>query len=123
MPLAILSTGFAYPHVHWPPGLWSGAAGGLAYALAEFLADYRDGFPGGRPGGLYLVQVAVRVILGAIVGAATLALGGSAAFVSGLAGPAALVALGARFGRRKPRPGGKEAAANADDRPDAKPRR
>ena len=123
MAFSILSAGLVHPHVHWPPGLWSGAAGGLAYALAEFLADYRDGFPGGRPGGLYLVQVAVRVILGAIVGAATLALGGSAAFVSGLAGPAALVALGARFGRRKPRPGGKEASANADDRPDAKPRR
>jgi hypothetical protein len=121
--LAILSIGLMDSHVHWPPGLWSGAAGGLAYALAEFLADYRDGFPGWRPGGLYLVQVAVRVILGAIVGAATLALGGSAAFVSGLAGPAALVALGARFGRRKPRPGGKEASANANDRPDAKPRR
>jgi hypothetical protein len=120
--LASLSTGLVHLHVHWPPGLWWGAAGGLAYALAEFLAGSREGFPAGRPGGLYLVQVAVRVILGAIVGAATLALGGSAAFVSGLAGPAALVALGAKFGRRKPRPGGKEASANANDRPDAKPR-
>lgn len=86
------------------------------------LANYREGFTEGRPGRLYLVQVAVRVILGAIVGAATLALGQSAAFVSGLAGPAALVALGARFGRRKSRPGGKEASADAKDRPDAKPR-
>jgi hypothetical protein len=119
--LAILSTGLVHLHAHWPPGLGWGAAGGLAYALGEFLAGYREGFPEGRPGGLYLVQVAVRVILGAIVGAATLALGESAAFVSGLAGPAALVALGARFGRRKLRPGGKEASASANDRPDAKP--
>ena len=121
MAFAILSTGLVHLHVHWPPGLGWGAAGGLAYALGEFLADYREGFSEGRPGGLYLVQVAVRVILGAIVGAATLALGESAAFVSGLAGPAALVALGARFGRRKSRPGGKEASASANDRPDAKP--
>ena len=112
MALAILSTGLVHLHVHWPPGLGWGAAGGFAYALAEFLADSREGFPEGRRRGLYLVQVAVRVILGGIVGAATLALGESAAFVSGLAGPAALVALGARFGRRKPRPGGKEASAN-----------
>ena len=122
MALAILSTGLVYLHVHLPPGLGWGAVGGFAYALAEFLADYREGFPEGRRWGLYLVQVAVRVILGAIVGAATLALGESAAFVSGLAGPAALVTLGARFGRRKPRPGGKEAATNANDRPNAKPR-
>jgi hypothetical protein len=120
--LAIHSTGLVHLHVHWPPGLWWGAAGGLAYALAEFLADYRERFPGGRLGYLYLVQVAVRVILGAIVGAATLAFGESAAFVAGLAGPAALVALGARFGRRKPRPGGKEASADASDRPDPKAR-
>ncbi len=120
MALATLSTGLVHLHVHWPPGLGWGAAGGFAYALGEFLASYRERFPEGRPGGLYLVQVAARVILGAIVGAATLALGGSAAFVAGLAGPAALVALGARFGRRKPRPGGKEASANANDRPDAK---
>jgi hypothetical protein len=120
--LAIIGTGLVHLHVHWPPGLGWGAAGGFAYALGEFLAGYREGFPEGRPGGLYLVQLAVRVILGAIVGAATLALGESAAFVSGLAGPAALVALGARFGRRKPRPGGKEAATNATDRPDAEPR-
>ena len=122
MALAILSTGLVHLRVHWPPGLAWGATGGFAYALAEFLAAYRDGFPGGRPGELYLVQVAVRVILGAIVGAATLALGGGAAFVSGLAGPAALVALGARFGRRRPRPGRKEASANANDRPNAKRR-
>lgn len=122
MALTVLSTGLVHLHVHWPPGLGWGAAGGLAYALGEFLADYREGFPGGRPGGLYLVQVTVRVILGAIVGAATLALGESAAFVSGLAGPAALVALGARFGRRKQRPGGKEAATDANDRPTPKPR-
>lgn len=121
MALGALSTGLLNLHANWMPGLGWGAAGGLAYGLAEFLADYREGFPGGRPGWLYLVQVAVRVILGAIVGAATLVLGEGAAFVSGLAGPAALVALGARFGRRKPRPGGKEAATNANDRPDAKP--
>ena len=121
MALADLTTGLVHLHVHWPPGLGWGAAGGLAYALAEFLADHREGFPAGRPGWLYLVQVAARVILGAIVGAATLALGQGAAFVSGLAGPAALVALGARFGRRRPRPGGKEAATNADDRLDDKP--
>jgi hypothetical protein len=36
----------------------------------------------------------------------------SAAFVSSLAVPAALVALRARFGRRKSRPAGKEASAN-----------
>jgi len=120
--LATHSTGLVHLLVHSPPGLWWGAAGGLAYALAQFLAGYQEGFPAGRPGGLYLVQVVVRVILGAIVGAATLALHESAAFVSGLAGPAALVALGARFGRRKPRPGGKEASADANDRPDAKPR-
>jgi hypothetical protein len=120
--LAVLGTGLTHLHAHWPPGLWWGAAGGLAYALGEYLADYREGFPAGRPGGLYLVQVTVRVILGAIVGAATLALGESAAFVSGLAGPAALVALGARFGRRKQRPGGKEATTDATDRPNSEPR-
>ena len=69
-----------------------------------------------------LVQVIVRVILGAIVGAASLALGQSAAFLSGLAGPVTPVALGARFGRRKPRPGGKEAHTDADGRPNAKQR-
>ena len=121
MVLAALSAGLVSLHVYWPPGLGWGAAGGLAYALGEFLADYREGFPEGKPGGLYLVQVAVRVILGSVVGAATLALGESAAFVSGLAGPAALVALGARFGRRKARSGGKEAATDADDRPQSKP--
>ena len=121
MALAILSTGLVHLHVHSPPGLWLGAAGGLAYALAEFLLDYQERFPAGRPGWLYLVQMAARVILGAIVGAATLALGEGAGFVAGLAGPAALVALGARFGRRKPRLGGKEAATNANDRLDNKP--
>lgn len=120
--MALATLGIEFVHVHWPPGLASGAAGGLAYALAEFLADYREGFPGGRPGGLYFVQVMVRVILGAIVGAATLALGGSAAFVAGLAGPAALVGLGAKFGRRKPRPSGKEAPTNANDRSDTERR-
>ena len=87
MALAILSNGLVHLRVHWPPGLGWGAAGGLAYALAEFLADHREGFPAGRPGWLYLVQVAVRVILGAIVGAATLAFGESAAFVSDSPGP------------------------------------
>jgi hypothetical protein len=106
-------------HIHWAPGLWWGAVGGLAYALAEFLADYRAEFPAGKPGWLYLAQMAARVILGAIVGAATLALGQGAAFVSGLAGPAALVTLGARFGSRKPRRGRKEAPVDADDQPDA----
>jgi hypothetical protein len=106
--------------VHRPPGLWWGAAGGLAYALAEFLADCREGFPEGRPGWLYLAQVAARAILGAIVGAATLLLGDGAAFVAGLAGPAALVALGAKFGRRRPRPGVQEAATSANDQPGAK---
>lgn len=110
-------------YAQFPPGIGWGAAGGLAYSLAEFLADYRDEFPAGRSRGLYLVQVVVRVILGGVVGAATLALGQSAAFVSGLAGPAALVAFGARFGRRKTRPGGKEAAApDADARTSAKNR-
>lgn len=122
--LVILGTELVHQHVQLPPGLGWGAAGGLAYALAEFLilADYREGFPERRHWGLYLVQVTVRAILGAIVGAATLALGESAAFVAGLAGPAALVALGAKFGRRKPRPGGKEAATDANDRPNAKQR-
>jgi hypothetical protein len=120
--VTILTTGLGQLHAQWAPGLGWGAVGGLAYALAQFLADCREGFSTGPPGRLYLVQVVVRVILGAVVGAATLALGESAAFVSGLAGPAALVALGARFGRRKPRPGRKEAATNANDRPDAKPR-
>jgi hypothetical protein len=115
--LASISTELVRQHVQFPAGLWWGACGGLAYALAEFLAEYREGFPAGKPGALYLVQVAVRVILGAVVGAATLALGESAAFVSGLAGPAALIALGAKFGRRKPREGGK-GAANSTDRPD-----
>jgi hypothetical protein len=119
--LTVFSTDLVQLHVHWPPGLGWGAAGGLAYALGEFLADSRGGFPNGRPGGLYLVQAGVRVILGAIVGAATLALGESAAFVSGLAGPAALVALGAKFGRRTQRPGSKE-ATSADNRPNAKAR-
>lgn len=114
----LLIAGLAF--AHFPPGLWAGAWGGFAFALAEFLNDYREGFPQGRPWGLYLVQVVARVILGAVVGAATLALGQSAAFVSGLAGPAALVALGARFGRRKLRSGGREADSNADDLPGTK---
>ena len=79
------------------------------------------GFPEGRPGWLYLAQVAARVILGAIVGAATLVLGDGAAFVAGLAGPAALVALGAKFGRHRPRPGGKDAASYADSQPGTRP--
>jgi hypothetical protein len=119
--LAVFGTELAQLHVQSPPGLWWGAAGGLSYALAEFLGDYREGFPEGRRWGLYLMQAAVRVILGAVVGAATLALGAGAGFVAGLAGPAALVALGARFGRRKPRPGGKE-APDANDRSNPKQR-
>jgi hypothetical protein len=114
--LAILSIWLVQLHIHWPSGLEWGAAGGLAYALGEFLADTREGSLAGPAGWMYLVQVAVRVILGAIVGAATLALGGSAAFVSGLAGPAALVALGARFGRRKPQQG-REGGCNQCQRP------
>ena len=51
----------------------------------------------------WLARVAARILLGAIVGAATLALGDGSAFVADLAGPAALVALGAKFGRRRPR--------------------
>jgi hypothetical protein len=118
--LAVFSTELMQLHVQWPSGLGQGAAGGLAYALAAFLGDYQNGFPEGRNWRLYLVQVIVRVILGAVVGAATLAFGSSAAFLSGIAGPQALVSLGAKFGRRKPRPGGKE-APDADDRPDAEP--
>jgi hypothetical protein len=120
--LGSIGTELAQFRLHCPPGLGWGAAGGLAYGLAEFLADSRDGFPEGRHKGLYLAQVAVRVMLGAVVGAAALALGQSAAFVSGLAGPAALVALGARFGRRKLRPGGKEAVNDAADCPNPKRR-
>lgn len=121
MAFAVLSTELV--HVHWPPGLWLGAAGGSAYALGRFLADYREGFPDGRPDGMYLVAVAARVILGAIVGVVALALGGDAAFVAGLGGPEVLVGFGAKFGRRKQRPpGGKEAASDATDRPNAKPR-
>lgn len=122
MTLASTATELLRLHVQWPPGIGWGAVGGLAFSLAEFLADYREGFPEGRRWGLYLAQVAVRVILGAVVGAATLALGQSAAFVSGLAGPAALVALGAKFGRRKPRPSGKEATPDGEARPNAKNR-
>jgi hypothetical protein len=54
-------------------------------------------FPAGRPGLRYLVQVAVRVILGAIVGAATLAPGTSRAFVSGLAGAAGTSRTGGKI--------------------------
>lgn len=118
MALAIISTGLVHLHVHWPPGLWWGAVGGLAYAVAQFLIE---GFPEGQSRRLYLAQVAARIILGAIVGAATLAFHDSAAFVAGLAGPAALVALGARFGRRKPPPGGKDAANHADGQQDTRP--
>ena len=117
MALGMLGNGLVQQHVHWPPGLWWGAGGGLAYALAQFLADCQQGFPLGRSAWLYLAQVAARAILGAIVGAATLALGSGAAFVAGLAGPAALVALGAKFGRRRPPPGGKDGTSHSDDQP------
>jgi hypothetical protein len=129
MAVAVLGAGLAGLHVPWPPGTWQGAAGALAYALAKFLLDCRDEFPTGQ-GWLYLAQVVARVILGAIVGAATLSFHDSAAFLTGLAGPAALVGLGARFGRPESRRGKdrresrrdrKEAATNADDRPDAAP--
>jgi hypothetical protein len=120
--LAVIGTELVRLNVQLLSGLGWGAAGRLSYSLAEFLADYRDGLPEGRHRGLYLAQVVVRVILGAVVGAATLALGQSAAFVSGLAAPAALVALGAKFGRRKPRPGGKESASDAGARPNARDR-
>lgn len=116
MALTELGTGLAQLHAQLPPGLLWGAGGGLAYFLAKFLGDYQEGFPEGRHWGLYLVEVIVRVTLGALVGAATLALGEGGAFVTGLAGPAALIALGAKFGRRKSRPGGKE-ADDANDRP------
>jgi hypothetical protein len=109
-------------YVQWPPGIGWGAAGGLGYFLAKFLGDYQEGFPEGRHWGLYLVEMTVRVILGAVVGAATLAFGQGGAFVAGLAGPQALVSLGAKFGRRKSRPGGKEAAPDADARQNAKNR-
>ena len=118
MGLTVLGTELA--HAQWAPGLWWGAAGGLAYALAGFLIDYPDGFSEKPRWGLYLLQVAARVILGAIVGAATLALGQAAGFVAGIAGPAALVGLGARFRRRKPPPGGK-GGSDANDPPDATP--
>lgn len=120
MTLGILGSGLTYQHVHWPPGLWWGAGGGLAYALAQFLADCQQGFPQGRLTWLYLAQAAARAILGAIVGAATLALGSGAAFVAGLAGPAALVALGAKFGRRRPALGGKDPTSHADGQPGAR---
>jgi uncharacterized membrane protein len=104
----------------WLPGLAQGGIGGLAYALAEFLIDSKDGFPEQQLRGLYAARVIVRVILGAVIGAATLALGNSAAFVSGLAGPAALIGLGANFGRRKSPPGGKAAVIGATDGPNVK---
>jgi hypothetical protein len=69
--------------------------------LGQFTVDCPAGFPEGRQWRRYLVQLVVRTILGAIMGAATLALGESSAFLTGIAGPAALVALGARFDRRK----------------------
>ena len=132
MALAVLSTELVHLHVQLSSGVRWGAAGGFAYDLAKFLilADPQTLLDRQHPlldrqhRRLYLVQVAARAILGAIVGAATLALGASgAAFVSGLAGPAALVALGANFGRRKSRPGGKEAPVDANDRPNAKQRK
>lgn len=122
MALASLSTELVLLHVHWPPGIGWGAAGQLGYFLAKFLSDYQEGFPEGRHWGLYLVEMAARVILGAVVGAATLALGSGGAFVAGLAGPQALVSLGAKFGRHKQRPGGKETVPDADARPNAKNR-
>jgi hypothetical protein len=115
--LASFGTELVRLHAQWPPGLGRGAAGGLCYVLADFLVDYKDGFPAGQRWGLYLAQAAVRVVLGAVIGAATLAFGESAAFASGLAGPQALVALGAKFSRRKSRPGGKQALTDAGDRP------
>lgn len=119
MILAVLSAEMTRqsPGIHWPPGLWWGAAGGLAYGLADFLIGDHEDLSSRRAWALYLAQAVARVILGAIVGAATLALGDAGGFVAGLAGPAALVALGARFGRRKQRTGGKETAADVDNRP------
>lgn len=98
----------------------SAGRGGLSYALADFLAEYKDGFPEEQRWGLYLAQVVARVILGAVIGAATLASGEFAAFASGLAGPQALVALGAKFSRRKSRTGGKEALINVGAHPNPK---
>jgi hypothetical protein len=101
---AVLCTALAHLHVRSLPGLWWGVAGGFAYALGKFLIDCRAGCLEGGHGCLYLVQVVARMILmilGAIVGAATLAFGESGAFVTGVAGPTALVALGATFDRRK----------------------
>jgi len=120
--LAVFSTELMHSYAYLPPGAGWGALGGLAYALAQWDIDSRKGFPEGHSSGLYLAQAIVRVIPGAIVGAVALAVGGIAAFVAGLAGPAALVGFGAKFGRRKQRPGGKEAAPDATHRPNSKPR-
>src|ERR1700722_14571911 len=88
--LAAVSTDVVRLYAHLPPGLGWGATGQLGYFLAKFLGDYQEGFPEGRHWGLYLLEMVVRVILGAVVGAATLALDEGGAFVAGLAGPAAL---------------------------------
>jgi hypothetical protein len=117
---AVIHAGLAHFNPAWLPGLGWGAAGGFAYALSQFIADYWEGFPEGRRTGPYLGQVAARVILGAIVGAAALVLGEGSAFISGLAGPAALVALGARFGRRRPPRSGRK-GISASDPPDDEP--
>jgi hypothetical protein len=120
--LAVISSGLMHLHVvPWLPGLGWGAAGGLAFALAQFLADSREGFPEGHPWRLHVAQVAARVILGAIVGAATLALGEAAAFVAGLTATAVLVGFGAKFGRRKQRPPGGKATSDANARPNSQP--
>jgi hypothetical protein len=91
--------GLVHLYVQHSFGLWWGAAGGGAHALGQYLGDCQDGFSEKRHWGPYLAWIA----LGALIGAAILALGHSAAFVAGLAGPDALVALGATFNRR---PGG-----------------
>lgn len=91
--------GLVHLYVQHSSGLWWGAVGGGAHALGQYLGDCQDGLSGNRHWGPYLAWI----VLGALIGAATLALGHSAAFVAGLAGPDALVALGAKFSRR---PGG-----------------
>jgi hypothetical protein len=123
--LASLGTDVGHLYAHLPPGLGWGALGGFAYALAEFLilSSQQEDLAERPRRRLYLAPMTARVILGAIVGAATLALGPSgAAFVAGLAGPQALVALGAKFGRSRSRPGRKEAESHANDRSNARKR-